>query len=58
MNCKISFEERAKLSMEQLSKQLPVTLEQARVQAKWLKEVGTSKKETDKSDCTDKTNKK
>ena len=37
MNCKISFQERAKLSMEQISKQLPVTLEEARAQAEWLK---------------------
>jgi hypothetical protein len=37
MNCKISFQERAKLSMEQLSKQPPVTLEEARAQVKWLK---------------------
>ena len=58
MNYKISFQERAKLSMEQLSKQSPVTLEEARAQAKWLKEMSASKKEIDKSDCTDKTNKK
>jgi hypothetical protein len=37
MNCKITFKERAKLSMEQISKQPPVTLEEARAQAKWLK---------------------
>jgi len=43
MNYKISFQERAKLSMEQIAKQGPVTLEQARAQAKWLKEVSTSK---------------
>lgn len=43
MNYKISFEERAKLSMKQLEKQKPVTLEQARAQAKWLSEVSTSK---------------
>jgi hypothetical protein len=37
MNCKISFQERAKLSMEQLAKQPPVTLEEARAQAERLK---------------------
>jgi hypothetical protein len=37
MNCKISFQERAKLSMEQISKQPPVTLEEARAQAERLK---------------------
>jgi hypothetical protein len=37
MNYKISFQERAKLSMEQISKQEPVTLEEARAQAEWLK---------------------
>ena len=58
MNYKISFEERAKIGMEMLSKQPPVTLEQARAQAKWLKEMSASKKETAHSDCTDKTNKK
>ena len=58
MNYKISFQERAKIGMEMLSKQPPVTLEQAKAQAKWLKEMSASKKEIDKSDCTDKTNKK
>ncbi len=33
MNYTISFQERAKLAMEQLSKQQPVTLEMARKQA-------------------------
>jgi hypothetical protein len=37
MNCKISFQKRAKLSMEQLAKQPPITLEEARAQAEWLK---------------------
>jgi hypothetical protein len=37
MNYKISFQERAKLSMEQISKQPAVTLEEARAQAEWLK---------------------
>jgi len=43
MNYKISFKERAKIAMEQLAKQPPVTLEQARAQAKWLSEVSKSK---------------
>ncbi|WP_166426932.1 hypothetical protein [Flavobacterium psychrotolerans] len=43
MNCKISFEERAKIGMEMLAKQKPVTLEEARAQVKWLSEVSTSK---------------
>ena len=43
MNCKIAFQERARLSMEQISKQEPVTLKMARAQAKWLSEVSTSK---------------
>ncbi|WP_189337146.1 hypothetical protein [Flavobacterium laiguense] len=37
MNYKISFQERAKSSMEQISKQPPVTLEEARAQVEWLK---------------------
>lgn len=43
MNCKLTFKERAELGMEILAKQGPVTLEQARAQAKWLKEASTSK---------------
>ncbi|MFH6946386.1 hypothetical protein [Flavobacterium sp. FlaQc-50] len=43
MNCNISFKERAKIGMEILAKQKPVTLEQARAQAKWLSESSTSK---------------
>ena len=39
MNYNISFEERAKLAMENLSKQSPVTLEKALKQVKWLKEM-------------------
>ncbi|MBW4362548.1 hypothetical protein [Flavobacterium taihuense] len=42
MNYKISFHERAKLSMEQISKQPPVTLEEARAQAEWLKNISIS----------------
>ena len=37
MNYKISFQERAKLGLEELSKQLPVTLMMAREQAQFLK---------------------
>jgi hypothetical protein len=37
MNYKISFQERAKLGMEMLSKRSPVTLEEARAQAERLK---------------------
>jgi hypothetical protein len=38
-----SFQERAKLGMEKLSKQLPTTLEKAREQAQRLKDQSTSK---------------
>ena len=38
MSYKISFQERAKLAMENLSKQSPVTYEQALKQVKKLKE--------------------
>ncbi len=37
MKSELSFQERAKLGMEQLSKQPPVTLEKARQQAQKLK---------------------
>ena len=43
MNYAISFQERAKLAMEQLSKQSPITLETARKQAKQLQTKSTSK---------------
>jgi hypothetical protein len=43
MNYKISFQERAKLGMVMLSKQLPVTLEEARAQAERLQKVSKSK---------------
>ena len=36
MNYKISFRERAAQAMMHLSKQLPITLEQAKEQAQWL----------------------
>ncbi|MVO09119.1 hypothetical protein GOQ30_08090 [Flavobacterium sp. TP390] len=43
MNYKISFQERAKLGMEILSKQSPITLEEARAQAKRLSQASKSK---------------
>ena len=39
----MSFQERAKLGLEQLSKQLPVTLAKARKQAEKLKTESNSK---------------
>ena len=39
----------AKLSMEQLSKQSPITLAEARAQAVWLKNLSTSKNKKQKS---------
>jgi hypothetical protein len=42
MNFKISFQERAKLGMEMLSKRLPVTLEEAKAQSKRLSEASKS----------------
>lgn len=46
MNYNLSFQERAKLSMEHLSKQQPVTLQEAKAQAVWLKKISTSKNKT------------
>jgi hypothetical protein len=43
MNFKISFQERAKLSMEILSKQSPVTLKEVKKQAEWLGKNSLSK---------------
>lgn len=40
---KISFQERAKLGLEQLSKQSPTTLRKARLQAQKLKTLSLSK---------------
>ena len=40
---KITFQERAKLGLEQLSKQLPTTLKKARLQAQKLKTQSLSK---------------
>jgi hypothetical protein len=36
MKWNITFTEKAKLEMEQLIKQIPVTLQEAKNQAKWL----------------------
>lgn len=44
MDHKMSFEERAKIGMEQLAKQKGVTIEQARAQAKRLSEASKSSK--------------
>lgn len=49
MNCKISFKERTALAMMRLSKQPPVTLEQARQQAQWLKKNTKTKIKKQKS---------
>ena len=49
MNSNISFQERAKLAKELLSKQSPVTLEQMRQQAKWLKEKSQTEKKKQKN---------
>jgi len=43
MSYKLSFAERAKLAMEILSKQPPVTLEEARAQDRRVRERSTSK---------------
>ncbi|WP_238592904.1 hypothetical protein [Chryseobacterium kwangjuense] len=43
MNYKISFRERARPGFEMLSKKSPVTLEQARAQAKRLEQASRSK---------------
>nr|WP_315151360.1 hypothetical protein [uncultured Flavobacterium sp.] len=43
MNCKLTFKERAEIGMKMIARQKPVTLEQARAQAKWLSEMSTSK---------------
>ncbi len=38
----MDFKERAKIAKELLSKQTPVTLEQAREQVQWLKTISSS----------------
>jgi hypothetical protein len=43
MNYKMSFQERAKLAMEHLSRQLPYTYEQALEQVQRLKEMSQAK---------------
>jgi hypothetical protein len=39
MDCKITFKERVALAVTQLSKQKPVTLEEAKKQVLWLKKI-------------------
>lgn len=48
MNYTISFQERAKLGMEQLSKQSPVTLEMAHIQVQKLKSQSKSENKKQK----------
>jgi|688.fasta_scaffold1823071_1 hypothetical protein len=38
----MDFKERAKIAKELLSKQTPITLEQAREQVQWLKTISSS----------------
>lgn len=46
MNYKISFQERARLGMEMLSKKSPVTLEKAKAQAERLRQARIKSEET------------
>jgi hypothetical protein len=48
LNYKISFVERAKLAMENLSKQQPISLEKALKQVQWLKEMSQTKQKKQK----------
>jgi hypothetical protein len=48
MNYSISFKERVKLAMEQLSKQSPVTLEKAKKQVEFLKQKSILKNNNEK----------
>ncbi|HXU26986.1 MAG TPA: hypothetical protein VN698_07130 [Bacteroidia bacterium] len=43
MKTTLTFQERTKLAMELLAKQKPVTLEEAREQAKWLSSISSNK---------------
>ncbi|WP_406844141.1 hypothetical protein [Flavobacterium soyae] len=43
MNHKLTFKERAEIAMEQLARQKPVTIEQARAQAERLSQASKSK---------------
>ena len=43
MNTKLTFKERAEIAMKMLEKQGPVTLEEARIQAKLVKENSKNK---------------
>ncbi|MGY6561893.1 MAG: hypothetical protein ACXITV_07285 [Luteibaculaceae bacterium] len=49
MKYEISFQERAKLGMEQLSNQLPVSLLMARQQIELLKQISSSKNKKKRS---------
>lgn len=49
MSYKMSFQERAKLSMEMLSKQSPITLKEAREQVNWLNSQSSSESKKQKS---------
>ncbi|WP_396166954.1 hypothetical protein [Flavobacterium sp.] len=42
MKSKISFTERAEIAKKLLSEQLPITLEQAKEQALWLKKISNN----------------
>jgi hypothetical protein len=44
MKYNVSFQERTKLSREILSKQSSVTLEEAKKQVEWIKQVSSSEK--------------
>ena len=44
----LTFKERAEIAIELLSKQKPVTLEEARAQAQWLKEMSSRTPDTEK----------
>ncbi len=49
MNYNVSFQERTRLGMEQLSKQQPVTLKEAKEQVNWLKSQSSTKSKKQKS---------
>ncbi len=49
MNYKLSFQERAAIAMMHLSKQLPITLEQAKEQAQWLRKNTKTKQKKQRS---------
>jgi hypothetical protein len=53
----MTFKERAKIAEEILSRQLPVTLEEARAQAVWLKRISTAEVRKELVDTGDKPDK-